>query len=432
MKVLILDGTEKEDLQGELTVRLLREELDKINCEITYELLREKKIAPCKGNFYCWLKTPGVCIIPDDSRAIAKKMIESDLTVFLTPVKYGGFSSTLKNTVDHLIQNISPLFATINGETHHRKRYGKYPDILALGWSVKKDDINNAVFQHYIERMSINIYSKNHAVEVFNANQNDSEIRNKITNLLENIREGRSTPNILLPTEQTQSLNHGNVKKVSLLVGSPRKEKSSSYMLGSYLMDQLADNNIETEYIMVNEVVKNGPESKMNLNKIVESDLLVLAFPLYVDSLPGNSVRALDVIAEHITDDKPRGLAAIINCGFPEPEQNLTASAICASFARLNGYKWLGSLLLGGGQGMVRCQPLDQQGAKVSNIKKSLQITATALKSGNSIPPEAIKLMGSKIIPYWLYRMMGGIGVRMRARKNGTSANLNYLAGTRV
>ena len=69
--------------------------------------------------------------------------------VYLTKVTFGGYSSALKRMVDHQIQNISPFFAMkVAGETHHQKRYEKYPDFLAVGWTDALDPQAEAVFQH--------------------------------------------------------------------------------------------------------------------------------------------------------------------------------------------------------------------------------------------------------------------------------------------
>ena len=45
----------------------------------------------------------------------------------------GGYSSELKNAVDHLIPNILPFFANVDGETHHKPRYKRYAKLLIPG-----------------------------------------------------------------------------------------------------------------------------------------------------------------------------------------------------------------------------------------------------------------------------------------------------------
>jgi len=48
------------------------------------------------GCFGCWNKTPGTCVMKDDSAKIAKAVVNSDLLIFLTPITFGGYSSELK------------------------------------------------------------------------------------------------------------------------------------------------------------------------------------------------------------------------------------------------------------------------------------------------------------------------------------------------
>jgi len=96
-------------------------------------LLRDLDIAPCVGCFGCWIRTPGECVIPDAGRDVAKTVIRSDLTVFLTSVTFGGYSSELKKAVDRLIPLVSPYFRRVGGEVHHRPRYRCHPRLLGVG-----------------------------------------------------------------------------------------------------------------------------------------------------------------------------------------------------------------------------------------------------------------------------------------------------------
>ena len=79
-------------------------------------LLRDKKIGNCAGDFFCWIRDPGICNVDDDNREIANSIANSDLMVYITPVTFGGYSSTLKKMVDHQIQNVLPFFEQVNGD----------------------------------------------------------------------------------------------------------------------------------------------------------------------------------------------------------------------------------------------------------------------------------------------------------------------------
>src|SRR5574341_1270464 len=134
MKTLILDGSHPNDVIGGQISNVLQKKLQERGWDAEYILLREQKIGNCAGDFFCWVRSPGVCNINDDNRLIAAKVVHSDLLVYLTPVTFGGYSSALKCMVDHQIQNILPFFANVDGEIHHQKRYKGNPKLLVIGW----------------------------------------------------------------------------------------------------------------------------------------------------------------------------------------------------------------------------------------------------------------------------------------------------------
>lgn len=55
-----------------------------------------------------------------------------------------------------IIQNISPFFAKIEGETHHQKCYEKYPNFLAVGWMDTFEVQDEAVFRYLVQRNVLN------------------------------------------------------------------------------------------------------------------------------------------------------------------------------------------------------------------------------------------------------------------------------------
>jgi hypothetical protein len=105
------------------------------------------------------------------------------------------------------------------------------------------------------------------------------------------------------------------------------------------------------------------------------ADLVVPAFPLYVDSLPAPVIRALERIARQRQEagiPHQQRFLAIANSGFPEAAHMDTAMAICRCFARQAGFVWTGGLTLGGGHGLVSAQPLKQLGGRVRHAMQSL------------------------------------------------------------
>lgn len=133
-------------------------------CEVVN--LAESYILPCMGCFACWVKTPGVCVKDDDGRRIAQQVMQSELIVLVTPVTFGGYSSTLKRMVDALIQTISPFFRQVKGEVHHQQRYSRYPALLAIGIMPKPDSESEAIFRQLVARNAVNFHAPNHQTVV--------------------------------------------------------------------------------------------------------------------------------------------------------------------------------------------------------------------------------------------------------------------------
>jgi multimeric flavodoxin WrbA len=205
----------------------------------------------------------------------------------------------------------------------------------------------------------------------------------------------------------------------ALLVGSPKGTSSTSNSLGTFLVESLQQNGVTTEKAYICQCLGSDEKRAALLRLVDESDLIVLAFPLYVDSLPSQVIETLELIAEH-EKTKPelskKSFAAIANSGFPEAKQNDTALAVCRLFAQQAGFNWAGGLAMGGG-GMIAGQPLAELGGRVRNKTKALEIAAEALALGDVIPEKAVALISKLGIPRWMYLWMGNRGWKSEAKK---------------
>ena len=426
MKVTILDGSLKADSTANRVQKFLLKILKDQGWHVEHILVREKLIGHCAGDFFCWVRNPGVCIIDDDNRLIAESIANSHLLVLLTPITFGGYSSTLKRAVDHMIQNISPFFTQINGETHHQKRYQNYPDYLAIGWMDKPDAQVESIFRTLTWRNALNFHAEKAATSILLASQTDQEIDANIHHSLVNMPKLTDIQPLQLPQTKEPTLPTKKIENAVLLVGSPRNQKSTSYALGSTLFKRLEGHHITTQTINIYTSIRASDRIQDMLNAVNAADLVVLSFPLYVDSLPAPTIEALEHIAASRSNKmSSQRFAAIANCGFPEPHHNAAALAICKTFAHQAGFLWAGSLSLGAGQGMVHGTSLDELGGRAVPLRKALTLAADALASGQSIPEEAQVLWDKPFIPGWLYRAMGQFGWRQQAKKYGAEKQLN-------
>lgn len=123
-------------------------------------------------------------MISDAGCDVAKAVIQSGLTVFLTPVAFGGYSSELKKAVDRLIPLISPFFRRVRGEVHHRPRYRRYPLLLGVGLLDHSDPEGEEIFARHIARNAINLRSPAHAAEVLFTDPDVAETQARIRELV--------------------------------------------------------------------------------------------------------------------------------------------------------------------------------------------------------------------------------------------------------
>lgn len=216
-------------------------------------------------------------------------------------------------------------------------------------------------------------------------------------------------------------------RKALLLIGSPKGSKSTSLVLGAHLMRKLDAGGMETVEMTVAAALQ-STENQHRMHKAVDAaELVVVAFPLYVDGLPAPLVQTLELIADRRKGKLPASpvagpgiqrIAAVVQCGFPETRQNQPAIDIMRQFAKEAGFEWAGGLAMGMG-GAIAGKPLDKAGGMVRNVVKALDMAAAALLDGRDVPPEATQLMGRRLMPAWLYTFMGDRGMKRSAKKHG-------------
>jgi hypothetical protein len=210
-------------------------------------------------------------------------------------------------------------------------------------------------------------------------------------------------------------------KTALLIIGSAKPAgTSTSEALGGYLAQRLQERGIATTTQHVARALRTGERTDALLAAVDAAGIVILAFPLYVDTLPYLATQALEQIAAHRAGQtaarRPLFLA-IANCGFPEAAHNATALAVCRQFAEEVGFVWAGGLALGEG-GAIVGRPLAAVGGMARNVVAALDLVAAALAEGQPAPEEAIALMARPLVPTWAYMLMGAFGWMMQARQN--------------
>jgi hypothetical protein len=176
MQATLLDGSPAtgKDPFCERVHFLITKELRNRGLDTTPFALATMNIKPCRGCFSCWVKTPGVCIIRDDEEAVLRNLATSELTVWLTPITFGGYSPELKKALDRAIPILLPFFKKVHGEIHHPQRYALTRRLLAIGILPGQDDESEWVFRHLVGRNAINLAATPVATAVLRKDLDDS------------------------------------------------------------------------------------------------------------------------------------------------------------------------------------------------------------------------------------------------------------------
>jgi multimeric flavodoxin WrbA len=215
------------------------------------------------------------------------------------------------------------------------------------------------------------------------------------------------------------------MSRALLLIGSPKPGKSASRTFAEAMGSRLEVRGCETSVARVVPSFRDDARLAELLAEIAAADLVVLSFPVYVDSLPAPLLRLLESWAATIADGsmppRRRHLTVLTQCGFPESSHCAVAIETCRLFAEKTGVVWAGSLAFGmGGSiegGSVERSPL-------SGRLASLDAAANALAAGQPIPEAATAVFARPLAPAWTYPLLGGWGWSRQAKKRGCSEPL--------
>ncbi|MBN2400232.1 MAG: flavodoxin family protein [Candidatus Aminicenantes bacterium] len=139
-------------------------------------------IKPCLGCFSCWIKTPGMCRIRNDSQEqILRAWSESSLISLLTPITFGGYAPELKKTLDRILPILLPFFIKVRGETHHPQRYPRSRRLLAVGTQRHEDADSENNFRLLVQRNALNMGAIEATTLVFSGDISLADIEKKLS-----------------------------------------------------------------------------------------------------------------------------------------------------------------------------------------------------------------------------------------------------------
>ena len=181
MRSIILDATEGNNYIEKILVQQLAEVRD----EIIHYKLKDNNIQFCTACGACGLITPGKCSINDDMQGIFRSLAKSDRIILLTPISFGGYSSTLKKAMDRFMVLGLPLYTVKRGKLLHPMRYG-IKSIIGIGLATEGLLGQEENFKLIVERNAINMQAPYRAL-VFRASEERCNIEFDIAMVLKEV-----------------------------------------------------------------------------------------------------------------------------------------------------------------------------------------------------------------------------------------------------
>ena len=132
--------------------------------------------------------------------------------------------------------------------------------------------------------------------------------------------------------------------KICIINGSPKESKSTSELLIGYLMPFIKGNEIITYNVCKTDF------SKTQFSQIQSSEVLIFAFPLYIDSINSLLLRFLIELQKREFRNKNINVYSIINNGFYEGRQNHVAADIMKNWCKAAGLIYGQTLGVGAGE----------------------------------------------------------------------------------
>lgn len=151
--ILLIDTTESR-LGKEIYSALKQKNVNISNFE--YVDAAKMNISHCLGCNFCWLKTPGECVIKDEYEPLLKKMSKADCVWLISDTKFGFVTYKTKNIVDRVMPIVTMNLQMVNKQMRHITRYEKDPDWgLIFTGEGDKDYLTK-----WCERVAVNFGSK--------------------------------------------------------------------------------------------------------------------------------------------------------------------------------------------------------------------------------------------------------------------------------
>lgn len=162
---------------------------------------------------------------------------------------------------------------------------------------------------------------------------------------------------------------------ISIINGSPKSGKSTSGLLIKYLLQEMGECNAQVFKCTL---------QTTELAKIACSDVLVLVFPLYVDSIPSQLLQLLIILEELKNLNHDMMVYCIVNNGFFEGTQNYVAIQQIKNWCAAADLNWGQGVGIGAGEMLPFTANIPLKHGPNKNIGYAISSLAANLRNKKS------------------------------------------------
>jgi len=206
--------------------------------------------------------------------------------------------------------------------------------------------------------------------------------------------------------------------RIALVNGSPKQSGSASDALLSMVKDHLKDVEVKVE--TTSQQWNRDSLSEQDLQELEKCDVMALAFPLYVDSLPSHVLRCLKQLEEYRRENpgkKPFRVLAIVNNGFYNAHQNRPAVEVVQNWCKHADAVFIGGLCIGAGGMVSGIYRMSGEHGPLKPIAKTVRLAAAKIVQEGGTNCEI--MLAEPAFPQFLYKRAAEMQWKDVAQKNG-------------
>ena len=378
---------------------------------------------PCNGCFACWNRTPGTCVIRDGYENMAGLIHGADEVVIMSRYTYGGFSGSVKNVIDRCLGYVLPQFELTGGETRHMRRYDEDKPFTFIFYGPELSDEQKAAAERYVKAVCTNFRSHVKSVEfrtdIKPANAEAPKDSAKPAAGTDPADDGADSP-VNKEGRDPAKKQAKNPGHMIILNGSMRNRDGNSARFAGVLRTRLRGRiGASVEIIDLKDNMK---DMKALADDLAAADKLIFCVPLYVDGLPSQVIRLMEIM-----ESKPAGpqkIYVLANMGLYESSQMVNLFSAVKQWCERCGHEYCGGLGISAGEligALMKTMPFGWGATKKASI--SMTVFAEAILGGRAADDLYAE---PHMFPRSRYIKIANSGWDRMAKQNGLSPEELY------